>query len=223
MMVAGKERGNMERLNPDYTYLITGGTGFIGFHLSKELLARGAKVVGFDNMNDYYDVKLKEDRLAILNGDKKYSFVKGDLANRDDVEAVFEQAHPDVVVNLGAQAGVRYSIDHPDCYIESNLVGFFHILEACRNHPVKHLVFASSSSVYGGNDKVPFATSDKVDEPVSLYAATKESNELMAPCSSKLYAILSTGLRFFTVYGPMGRPDMAYFKFARKIVAGEPI
>ncbi|MBE5847008.1 MAG: NAD-dependent epimerase [Lachnospiraceae bacterium] len=213
----------MQRFNPDQTYLITGGAGFIGFHLSKELLARGAKVVGFDNMNDYYDVKLKEDRLAILKEEKNYSFVKGDLADHDDVEAVFENAHPDVVVNLGAQAGVRYSIDHPDCYIESNLVGFFHILEACRNHPVKHLVFASSSSVYGGNDKVPFSTSDKVDEPVSLYAATKKSNELMAHCYSKLYDIPSTGLRFFTVYGPFGRPDMAYFKFARKIVAGEPI
>ncbi len=213
----------MQRFNPDQTYLITGGAGFIGFHLSKELLARGAKVVGFDNMNDYYDVKLKEDRLAILKEDKNYSFVKGDLADHDDVEAVFENAQPDVVVNLGAQAGVRYSIDHPDCYIESNLVGFFHILEACRNHPVKHLVFASSSSVYGGNDKVPFSTSDKVDEPVSLYAATKKSNELMAHCYSKLYDIPSTGLRFFTVYGPFGRPDMAYFKFAKKIVSGEPI
>lgn len=213
----------MQKLNPDYTYLITGGAGFIGFHLSKELLARGAKVVGFDNMNDYYDVKLKEDRLAILREDANYTFVKGDLADHDDVESVFESVHPDVVVNLGAQAGVRYSIDHPDCYIESNLVGFFHILEACRNHPVKHLVFASSSSVYGGNEKVPFSTSDKVDEPVSLYAATKKSNELMAHCYSKLYDIPATGLRFFTVYGPLGRPDMAYFKFAKKIVAGESI
>ncbi|MCR4705647.1 MAG: NAD-dependent epimerase [Lachnospiraceae bacterium] len=213
----------MEKLNTDYTYLITGGAGFIGFHLSRELLSRGAKVVGFDNMNAYYDVKLKEDRLAILKEDPNYAFQKGDLADRADVEQVFEACHPDVVVNLGAQAGVRYSIDHPDEYIESNLVGFFNILEACRNHPVKHLVFASSSSVYGGNDKVPFSTSDQVDEPVSLYAATKKSNELMAHCYSKLYNIPSTGLRFFTVYGPFGRPDMAYFKFARKIVDGEPI
>ncbi len=213
----------MKKLDTDYTYLITGGAGFIGFHLSRELLSRGAKVVGFDNMNAYYDVKLKEDRLAILKEDPNYAFQKGDLADRADVERVFEACHPDVVVNLGAQAGVRYSIDHPDEYIESNLVGFFNILEACRNHPVKHLVFASSSSVYGGNDKVPFSTSDQVDEPVSLYAATKKSNELMAHCYSKLYDIPSTGLRFFTVYGPFGRPDMAYFKFARKIVDGEPI
>lgn len=213
----------MKELDPSKTYLITGGAGFIGFHLSKSLLEKGARVIGFDNMNDYYDVSLKEDRLAKLYYYDKYTFVKGDLADNADVFRVFQEYRPDIVVNLGAQAGVRYSIDNPSAYMESNMMGFFHILEGCRYFPVEHLVYASSSSVYGGNDKVPFSTEDKVDEPVSLYAATKKSNELMAHAYSKLFSIPVTGLRFFTVYGPFGRPDMAYFKFTKKILAGEPI
>lgn len=213
----------MKELDPSKTYLITGGAGFIGFHLSKSLLEKGARVIGFDNMNDYYDVSLKEDRLAKLYYYDKYTFVKGDLADNADVFRVFQEYRPNIVVNLGAQAGVRYSIDNPKAYMESNMMGFFHVLEGCRYFPVEHLVYASSSSVYGGNDKVPFSTEDKVDEPVSLYAATKKSNELMAHAYSKLYRIPVTGLRFFTVYGPFGRPDMAYFKFTKKILAGEPI
>jgi UDP-glucuronate 4-epimerase len=213
----------VKELDPSKTYLITGGAGFIGFHLSKSLLEKGARVIGFDNMNDYYDVSLKEDRLAKLYYYDKYTFVKGDLADNADVFRVFQEYRPDIVVNLGAQAGVRYSIDNPSAYMESNMMGFFHILEGCRYFPVEHLVYASSSSVYGGNEKVPFSTEDKVDEPVSLYAATKKSNELMAHAYSKLFAIPATGLRFFTVYGPFGRPDMAYFKFTKKILAGEPI
>lgn len=213
----------MNGLNTSRTYLVTGGAGFIGFHLSKSLLEKGASVIGFDNMNDYYDVKLKEDRLAVLETYEKYTFVKGDLADNADVFRVFQEHRPQIVINLGAQAGVRYSIDNPRAYMESNMMGFFHILEACRYFPVEHLVYASSSSVYGGNEKVPFSTDDKVDEPVSLYAATKKSNELMAHAYSKLYQIPVTGLRFFTVYGPYGRPDMAYFKFTNKILAGEPI
>lgn len=213
----------MNPLDTQKTYLVTGGAGFIGFHLSKRLLEVGASVVGFDNMNDYYEVSLKEARLKELEGFEKYTFVKGDLADKEAVDAVFEQYKPQITVNLGAQAGVRYSIDNPESYVQSNLVGFFNILEACRHYGTEHLVFASSSSVYGGNDKVPFSTEDKVDGPVSLYAATKKSNELMAHAYSKLYDYPVTGLRFFTVYGPMGRPDMAYFKFAKKIVKGEPI
>lgn len=213
----------MKELDPSKTYLITGGAGFIGFHLSKSLLERGAQVIGFDNMNDYYDVKLKEDRLAILDAYDKYSFIRGDLADNADVFRVFQEYRPQIVVNLGAQAGVRYSIDNPGAYMASNMMGFFHVLEGCRYFPVEHLVYASSSSVYGGNEKVPFSTEDKVDEPVSLYAATKKSNELMAHAYSKLYRIPVTGLRFFTVYGPFGRPDMAYYKFTQKILAGEPI
>ncbi len=213
----------MKELDPSKTYLITGGAGFIGFHLSRSLLEKGARVIGFDNMNEYYDVRLKEDRLAKLYYYDKYTFVKGDLANNADVFQLFQEYRPDIVVNLGAQAGVRYSIDNPSAYMESNMMGFFHILEGCRYFPVEHLVYASSSSVYGGNEKVPFSTEDKVDEPVSLYAATKKSNELMAHAYSKLFAIPVTGLRFFTVYGPFGRPDMAYFKFTKKILAGEPI
>ena len=213
----------MKAFDHTKTYLITGAAGFIGFHLSKQLLEKGAKVIGIDNMNDYYEVSLKENRLAILKEYEAFSFVKGDIADKDAVFALFEKERPQVVVNLAAQAGVRYSIDNPDAYIQSNLVGFFHILEACRHFPVEHLLFASSSSVYGGNKKVPFSTEDKVDKPVSLYAATKKSNELMAYSYSKLYGIPLTGLRFFTVYGPMGRPDMAYFKFAKKIVKGEAI
>lgn len=213
----------MQAFDNTKIYLITGGAGFIGFHLSKRLLEQGASVIGFDNMNDYYEVPLKEARLSILQKYERFTFVKGDLADKAAVFAVFETQKPQIVVNLGAQAGVRYSIDNPDAYVSSNLVGFFNILEACRHFGTEHLVFASSSSVYGGNDKVPFSTEDKVDEPVSLYAATKKSNELMAHAYSKLYGYPVTGLRFFTVYGPMGRPDMAYFKFAKKIVNGEPI
>lgn len=213
----------MNSLDTTKRYLITGGAGFIGFYLSRALLEKGAEVVGLDNLNDYYEVSLKEDRLAILRELKGYRFVKADLADKEAVFRLFEEYRPQIVVNLAAQAGVRYSIDNPDAYIQSNIVGFFNILEACRHYPVEHLVFASSSSVYGGNKKVPFSTQDQVDQPVSLYAATKKSNELMAYSYSKLYQIPLTGLRFFTVYGPMGRPDMAYFKFAKKIMADEPI
>ena len=213
----------MNGLDISRIYLVTGGAGFIGFHLSKSLLEKGAVVIGFDNMNDYYDVKLKEDRLALLEKYESYTFVKGDLSDNADVFRVFQEYRPQIVMNLGAQAGVRYSIDNPRAYMESNMMGFFHILEACRYFPVDHLVYASSSSVYGGNEKVPLSTEYKVDEPVSLYAATKKSNELMAHAYSKLYHIPVTGLRFFTVYGPYGRPDMAYFKFTNKILAGEPI
>ena len=213
----------MNSLDTTKRYLITGGAGFIGFYLSKALLEKGAEVVGLDNLNDYYEVSLKEERLAILRKQEGYRFVKADLADKEAVFRLFAEYRPQIVVNLAAQAGVRYSIDNPDAYIQSNIVGFFNILEACRHYPVEHLVFASSSSVYGGNKKVPFSTQDQVDQPVSLYAATKKSNELMAYAYSKLYQIPLTGLRFFTVYGPMGRPDMAYFKFAKKIMADEPI
>ena len=213
----------MNSLDTTKRYLITGGAGFIGFYLSKALLEKGAEVVGLDNLNDYYEVSLKEERLAILRKQEGYRFVKADLADKEAVFRLFAEYRPQIVVNLAAQAGVRYSIDNPDAYIQSNIVGFFNILEACRHYPVEHLVFASSSSVYGGNKKVPFSTQDQVDQPVSLYAATKKSNELMAYSYSELYQIPLTGLRFFTVYGPMGRPDMAYFKFAKKIMADEPI
>lgn len=214
---------NFQKVNTAKNYFITGGAGFIGFYLSKALLEQGAAVIGLDNMNDYYEVSLKEERLSILKQFPKYHFIKGDIADKKAVFTAFKKFKPEIAVNLAAQAGVRYSIDNPDAYIQSNIVGFFHILEACRNFPVEHLVFASSSSVYGGNKKVPFSTQDKVDQPVSLYAATKKSNELMAYSYSKLYGIPLTGLRFFTVYGPMGRPDMAYFKFAKKIMNNEPI
>ena len=213
----------MNSLDTTKRYLITGGAGFIGFYLSKALLEKGAEVVGLDNLNDYYEVSLKEERLAILRKQEGYRFVKADLSDKEAVFRLFAEYRPQIVVNLAAQAGVRYSIDNPDAYIQSNIIGFFNILEACRHYPVEHLVFASSSSVYGGNKKVPFSTQDQVDQPVSLYAATKKSNELMAYSYSKLYQIPLTGLRFFTVYGPMGRPDMAYFKFAKKIMADEPI
>ncbi len=203
--------------------LVTGGAGFIGFHLSKKLLECGNRVVGLDNLNDYYDPALKQARLEILKQYPNYQFIKGDLADKKALEDVFQQYAPKVVVNLAAQAGVRYSIDHPDCYIQSNLVGFFHVLECCRHYPVDHLVYASSSSVYGANKKVPFSTDDQVDHPVSLYAATKKSNELMAYTYSHLYHIPATGLRFFTVYGPYGRPDMAYFSFTKAILSGKPI
>ena len=207
------------------TILVTGAAGFIGFYLSKRLLdeVENVKVIGFDSVNDYYDVNLKEYRLSILEKYGNFVFVKGNLANKELVNKVFNEYKPSVVVNLAAQAGVRYSIDHPDVYIESNIIGFYNILEACRYNPVEHLVYASSSSVYGGNKKIPFSTDDKVDNPVSLYAATKKSNELLAHCYSKLYNIPSTGLRFFTVYGPAGRPDMAYFGFTNKLIKGETI
>ena len=213
----------MNSLDINKVYLVTGGAGFIGFHLSKSLLDKGAGVIGFDNLNDYYDVQLKKDRLEILKQYEKYIFIKGELGDKGDVFRAFQEHAPQVVVNLGAQAGVRYSIDNPGAYMQSNIMGFFHILEGCRYFPVEHLVYASSSSVYGGNEKIPFSTQDKVDEPVSLYAATKKSNELMAHAYSKLYNIPVTGLRFFTVYGPYGRPDMAYYKFTQRILAGEPI
>lgn len=203
--------------------LITGAAGFIGFHLSKRLLGLGATVVGFDNVNDYYDVGLKESRLEILRQYEKFTFIKGDLADEAAVSALFDTYQPDIVVNLAAQAGVRYSIDHPRSYIDSNIIGFFNILEACRHHEVEHLLFASSSSVYGNQQKTPFSTTDNVDHPISLYAATKKSDELMAYTYSHLYGIPATGLRFFTVYGPFGRPDMAYFKFTNKIRRGEAI
>lgn len=203
--------------------LVTGGAGFIGYHLSKQLLEYDCTVIGYDNLNDYYEVQLKYDRLKDLEGREGYTFIKGDLADKETLGKLFQEYSFDIVVNLGAQAGVRYSIDNPDAYISSNMIGFYNILECCRHYPVEHLVYASSSSVYGANKKVPFSVEDRVDYPVSLYAATKKSNELMAHCYSKLYGIPATGLRFFTVYGPFGRPDMAYFKFAKKIMNGETI
>lgn len=207
------------------TVFITGSSGFIGSSLAKRILTNEPEtnVIGLDNMNAYYDVRMKEARLSDLQKYVNYTFIRGDLADNDLIDHIFEQYHPNVVVNLGAQAGVRYSITNPDTYIESNIIGFYNILEACRHYPVEHLVYASSSSVYGSNKKVPYSTDDKVDNPVSLYAATKKSNELMAHAYSKLYNIPSTGLRFFTVYGPAGRPDMAYFGFTDKLVGGETI
>ena len=204
---------------------ITGAAGFIGSNLAKRVLSQnpGCKVVGLDNMNGYYDVRLKESRLRELEQYPNFTFIYGDLADKPMIDSLFEKYHFRIVVNLAAQAGVRYSITNPDAYVKSNLVGFFNILEACRHYSVEHLVYASSSSVYGGNKKVPFSTDDKVDNPVSLYAATKKSNELMAHAYSKLYDIPSTGLRFFTVYGPAGRPDMAYFGFTNKLIAGDII
>lgn len=213
------------------TILVTGAAGFIGSNLVKRLFkdATGSTIVGIDNMNAYYDVSLKEYRLKDLSNISKqsannqYNFVRGDIADKKLIDNLFDKYHFDIVVNLAAQAGVRYSIENPDAYIQSNIIGFYNILEACRHNPVEHLVYASSSSVYGGNRKVPFSTDDKVDNPVSLYAATKKSNELFAHCYSKLYNIPTTGLRFFTVYGPAGRPDMAYFSFTNKLIKGETI
>ena len=203
--------------------LVTGAAGFIGFHLSKKLLSQGVSVVGFDNLNDYYDVNLKYARLKELEPFGNFTFIKGNLADKAAVDKLFEEHNFDIVVNLAAQAGVRYSIDNPQAYIESNVVGFFNILEACRHNPVEHLLYASSSSVYGNQQKTPFSTDDDVSKPISLYAATKKSNELMAYTYSHLYSIPTTGLRFFTVYGPLGRPDMAYFSFTQKIMKGETI
>lgn len=203
--------------------LVTGSAGFIGFHLSKRILEEGGEVIGFDNLNDYYEVSLKESRLEILNKYEKFTFIKGNLADCDAVWNLFETYSPEIIVNLAAQAGVRYSIDNPDAYIESNIIGFYNILEACRHHKIEHLIYASSSSVYGNQKKTPFSTDDNVDHPISLYAATKKSNELMAFTYSHLYKFPSTGLRFFTVYGPYGRPDMAYFSFTKKILNGETI
>lgn len=208
------------------TVFVTGAAGFIGSFLCRNLLENvpGVKIVGIDCITDYYDISLKNERLEMLSALKKdFTFIKGDIADKPLLDSLFEKYKPAVVVNLAAQAGVRYSIDNPDAYIHSNMIGFYNILECCRHNPVEHLVFASSSSVYGSNKKVPYSTEDKVDNPVSLYAATKKSNELFAHAYSKLYKIPCTGLRFFTVYGPMGRPDMAYFKFTNKLVKGEPI
>ena len=208
------------------TILITGAAGFIGSNLVKELFntVDDIKIIGIDNMNDYYDVSIKEYRLDEINKlNKNFIFIKGDISDKDTIDNLFNEYKPSVVVNLAAQAGVRYSITNPDTYIKSNLIGFYNILEACRHNEVEHLVYASSSSVYGSNKKVPYSTDDKVDNPVSLYAATKKSNELMAHAYSKLYNIPSTGLRFFTVYGPAGRPDMAYFGFTNKLIKGDTI
>ncbi|MCZ8537259.1 GDP-mannose 4,6-dehydratase [Paenisporosarcina quisquiliarum] len=214
---------NNKTLNTNKTYLITGAAGFIGYFLSQKLLKQGCTVIGIDNLNDYYDVKLKYARLNQLKPYMNFTFVKGDISDKSTITNIFEEYKPDIVVNLAAQAGVRYSIENPDVYIQSNIIGFYNILEACRHYPVDHLVYASSSSVYGSNKKVPFEETDFVDNPVSLYASTKKSNELMAHTYSHLYNIPATGLRFFTVYGPMGRPDMAYFGFADKYFAGEPV
>lgn len=216
----------MQKINlENKVILITGASGFIGANLVQRLLNdyKDIKVIGLDSMNDYYDTKIKEYRLNNLLKYPNFKFVKGNLADKGLITTIFSEYQPNIVVNLAAQAGVRYSITNPDAYIESNIIGFYNILEACRNYPVEHLVYASSSSVYGSNKKVPYSTDDKVDNPVSLYAATKKSNELLAHAYSKLFNIPSTGLRFFTVYGPAGRPDMAYFGFTNKLINGETI
>ena len=202
------------------TVLVTGAAGFIGSNLVKKVLKteNDIRIIGIDNMNDYYDVRLKEYRLNEFIDDERVIFIKGSIADKELIDSTFEQYKPEIVVNLAAQAGVRYSITNPDAYIEANIIGFYNILEACRHYEVEHLVYASSSSVYGSNKKIPYSTVDKVDNPVSLYAATKKSNELFAHAYSKLYNIPSTGLRFFTVYGPAGRPDMAYFGFTNKLL-----
>nr|WP_319472316.1 SDR family NAD(P)-dependent oxidoreductase [uncultured Sphaerochaeta sp.] len=215
-------RANMKRLDTSKVYLVTGAAGFIGFHLSKRLLGLGCTVIGLDNLNDYYEVSLKEERLRTL-ASEQFIFYKVDLSDRKELDAIIIRHQVTHVINLAAQAGVRYSIDNPYAYLQSNLVGFLNILESCRHHAVEHLVYASSSSVYGLNGKIPYSTDDKVDNPVSLYAATKKSNELMAHAYTHLYNIPTTGLRFFTVYGPYGRPDMAYFSFSKKIMEGKSI
>jgi len=220
-------RADYRELDNTKTYLITGVAGFIGYFLAKRLLEQGCRVIGIDNLNDYYEVSLKQARLDQLmlteSSSGVFTLLKGDISDKEVVNTAFSRYKPQVVVNLAAQAGVRYSIENPEAYNQSNIIGFFNILEACRHQGVEHLVYASSSSVYGANKKVPFAEDDFVDNPVSLYAATKKSNELMAYTYSHLYQIPATGLRFFTVYGPMGRPDMAYFSFSRKMLRGEPI
>ncbi|MDZ5723952.1 NAD-dependent epimerase [Acetobacterium carbinolicum] len=203
--------------------LITGVAGFIGFHLANLMLRQNHQIVGVDNLNDYYEQSLKKDRLAILEAHKQFLFYKADLKDKPSVDKIFETHRPEYVINLAAQAGVRFSISNPYAYLDSNLIGFMNVLEACRNYPVRHLIYASSSSVYGGNKVVPFSTNHNVDHPVSLYAATKKANELMAHTYSHLYNIPTTGLRFFTVYGPYGRPDMAYFSFVKDILSGTPI
>lgn len=214
---------NLKHVDPKKTYLVTGAAGFIGMHLSKQLLEMDCKVIGYDNLNDYYEVSLKERRLNILNQYEKFIFHKADLTDKEYLEQLFAENEINIVINLAAQAGVRYSIENPDAYIQSNVVGFLNILEMCRHHKVEHLLYASSSSVYGANKKIPFSTEDQVDNPVSLYAATKKSNELMAHTYSHLYNVPTTGLRFFTVYGPYGRPDMAYFSFTKAITEGKSI
>ena len=214
---------NLKHVDSKKTYLITGAAGFIGMHLSKQLLEMGCKVIGYDNLNDYYEVSLKERRLNILSQYEKFTFHKADLTDKRYLEQLFAENEINIVISLAAQAGVRYSIENPDAYIQSNIVGFLNILEMCRHHKVEHLLYASSSSVYGANKKIPFSTEDQVDNPVSLYAATKKSNELMAHTYSHLYKIPTTGLRFFTVYGPYGRPDMAYFSFTKAITEGKSI
>lgn len=203
--------------------LVTGTAGFIGFHLTKYLLNKGLNVIGVDNINDYYETQLKYDRISILKQYENFMFYKADIKDKERLEDIFKSTKPETVINLAAQAGVRYSIENPYAYVDSNLIGFVNILEACRNYPVKHLLYASSSSVYGGNKIVPFSTNHNVDHPISLYAATKKSNELLAHTYSHLFNIPTTGLRFFTVYGPWGRPDMAYYSFTKNIIEGKPI
>lgn len=205
------------------TFIITGSAGFIGFHISLRLLNDGHTIISIDNLNDYYDVNLKKSRLAKLQEFKSFNFICGDISDRHLTGRVFQQSKPEFIIHLAAQAGVRYSLENPYAYAEANLIGFLNILEACRNHKVEHLIFASSSSVYGNNNKIPFSTKDSVDKPVSFYGATKRANELMAYSYSHLYGIPATGLRFFTVYGPWGRPDMAYYIFTKQISTGQPI
>lgn len=214
---------NNVEIDAKKVYLVTGSAGFIGYFLCKSLLEKGCRIIGLDNLNDYYDVNLKHERLKRLKLFKGFSFIQKDISNKEAVSDIFSEYLPDIVVNLAAQPGVRYSLVNPDAYIQSNLIGFYNILEACRQYPVQHLIYASSSSVYGLKEKGPFLESDFTDKPISMYAATKKSNELVAYTYSYLYKIPATGMRFFTVYGPFGRPDMAYFKFTNQYFAGQPI